>query len=291
MALTVLVTGAAGVLGGRIVADLRGRGHRVIACGRAPGAGVDAVWDLDRQEAPQPHCRPDWVVHAAAALGPFLGRLEGAGEMLDTNLAGTLRLTHWALAQGVEGLVLTSGALVYGRWDDGPRRECDSVQPWLAGAYAMSKWGAERLAELARLAGVRLTVLRYSSLYGPGYDRGLPQRLLRQGLQSGRILVSPPLEDAFDLLHVSDAARVVQRVLAQGGQGLWNVGGGGLTTLGQLSRLCAKVSGAGLEVTEAAPPRAARTLNWVDDSLARRELGHQNLVDLPEGLAQIAAGL
>ena len=82
MAVDVLVTGGAGVLGFRVVADLRASGHRVVSCGRVPGDNVDASWDVSSQDGPWPDCHPEVVVHAAAKIGGYQQSLSEAAPLL-----------------------------------------------------------------------------------------------------------------------------------------------------------------------------------------------------------------
>jgi len=84
-------------------------------------------------------------------------------------------------------------------------------------------------------SGVEVTTLRLSSLYGPGYQKGLIQRLLQLGLQTGSITLEPPFDDAFDLLHLYDAARTVKCAIEQDATGTWNAGSGTVTTILQLT--------------------------------------------------------
>ena len=136
-----------------------------------------------------------------------------------------------------------------------------------------------------------MTILRLSSLYGPGYVSGLPQRLLREARHDGALALAPPLDDAFDLLHVADAARTVRLAVESEASGLWNVGSGELTTVHRLGEVCARQAGATVSVSESLAERPRRILNWVDDGKARRELGHVNELTLDAGVEEIALGL
>lgn len=290
MAVSVLVTGAAGALGREIVRALS-VGHEVIRCGRVLGRDVDAQWDLTRQDAPQPNHGSTVVVHAAALRGGYQQSVDRAECLFDVNVTGTFRVARWCISQRVNRLILISGAIVYGEWEQYPKSESDEANPWRAGAYAVSKWCSEQVARLVKDCGVELTILRFSSLYGSGYRDGLPQRLLRQGKREGIIVVDPPLEDAFDLLHVSDAARTVRRAVDSHQAELWNVGGGNLTTIGELARHCGELVASEVQVSDSKAKHPPRIVNWVDDRRSRRELRHANEVSLRQGLSEIARSM
>ena len=291
MALRVLVTGASGALGAASVRALRTAGHDVVGCGRVMESGVVAKWDIASQDGPEPDQRADVVVHAAALRGGYGQMLDDAERLFDVNVTGTLRVARWCISRGVSRLVLVSGAIVYGEWDMNPKSEADEIIPWVAGPYAVSKWCSEQVARLVEGQGLELTTLRFSSLYGAAYGDGLPRRLLAEGNRNGTILVTPPTDDAFGLLHVSDAARTVRLAVESPLTGLWNAGGGTRTTIAALAEGCGRQVSCEVRYSDGGAERAPRTLNWVDDGKAREELGHTNEITLDMGLAEIAHGL
>jgi len=137
----VLVTGASGFLGSRLVARLA-TNHRVVALSRSPveGASIDvngsftSATDLGTLDA-----HPiDTVVHLAATTG-------GSSEedALDINVSGTRRLLRYCVDRGITRFVLASSIAAVGCLssdflprelpipDDHP---CDAVD-----AYGLSK--------------------------------------------------------------------------------------------------------------------------------------------------------
>lgn len=286
MAVDVLVTGASGALGSAVVAELRSRGQSVIACSRTEGAG-DAVWDVTSPDGPSTSAVPHTIVHAAAKRGSMDDKKRDE-ELWNVNVAGTAHVVEWGLKHGVKRLVITSGALVYGEWS-APRREDEEPNAAMAGYYALSKWASEKIALTACEAECEVSILRLASLYGAGYKSGLIRYFLSQAQTDGRIRVDPPLDDAFDLLHLRDAANAVASAVEYSEGGMWNVGGGGICSIMEVANACASVAGASVDQSRRKARRKARILNWVNDSKARRELGHVNSVSLIEGVREIAA--
>ncbi len=284
MAVDVLVTGASGALGSSIINELRHRGSEVVGCAHAAGT-ADAFWDVSLGDGPSTKEVPHTIVHTAAKRAALDDKKRDE-ELWDVNVGGTARVVEWGLQNGVKRIVVTSGALVYGDWTE-PRREEDEPNAAAAGYYALSKWASERIALAACQANCEISILRLSSLYGVEYKAGLIRHFLSQAALDGRIRVDPPLDDAFDLLHVRDAACAVASAVTHETAGLWNVGGGGVCSLMEIAETCAIVAGATVEKSRRKARRKARILNWVDDTKARRELGHGNTVTLTEGVREI----
>lgn len=280
----ILITGAAGVLGRRVADLLRQVGHEVIACGRQQSGDVDAAWDVAAEAAPVPECRPDVVIHGAARLGGYRAPVAEGVDLFETNVTGTMRVVRWCASRGVRRLVHLSSAIVYGEWSSQPQ-ETSLAQPWLGGPYAVSKYCGE---QAARLFDGELIILRLASLYGAGYRAGLIPRLLERACAAGKIDLQPPFDDAFDLLHVADAARTVAQAVGQSGSGAWNVGSGRLATVRDLAEACARHTGAHLTLAATTASRSPQIINWIDDRQARAELGHRSDVSLDTGIAECA---
>jgi UDP-glucose 4-epimerase len=252
---------------------------------------LDAAWDISQQDGPDPICEPAVVVHSAARLGSYQQPIADATELFAVNVGGTVRVAQWCASKQVQQLILISGAIVYGEWTGSPRDESELATPWISGPYAVSKYCSEQAASLVQEAGISLTVLRLSSLYGAGYTSGLVQRLLKQGRESGTIQLRPPLDDSFDLLNVEDAARTVALAVENGTGGLWNVGGGKLTTIKEVAELCSNQAGAEVSFSNETANRPPRIINWVNDEKARSELGHTNQITVDAGIAAIASSI
>jgi nucleoside-diphosphate-sugar epimerase len=161
----VLVTGAAGFVGRRVVADLRGKGIEAIATARTPGPGLTAIGTV----TPQTDWRPllegcDGVIH-------LLARVHRGGtdaDYLADNCDITERLARDAAAAGVRRLVFASSIKVNGETSapGAPFRPDDAPAP--ADAYGRSKLAAEQaLHAVAAETGLETVVVRPPLVYGP----------------------------------------------------------------------------------------------------------------------------
>lgn len=289
--MNVLVTGGGGVLAGAFAQCARNAGWDVDLCAREAARDGDISWDVARSEAPAGLTRlPQCVVHAAAEIGALDAGLPAGGAFMTANVLGSYRVAAWCAQNRIEHLVYISSAIVYGHWEGRPKTEGDGVDPWAAGSYAASKYLGESAVEGVRTKGVTLSILRLSSLYGDAYRDGLPQRFLAQGRRDGRIDVQAPIDDAFHLLHVEDAAKAIVSVIERKVDGLWNIGGPALVSLEDLAGTCAGAMSLKVKAVLNSR-RQPRILNWVDDSLARRTLGYQPNIGLDEGIWRISQNI
>lgn len=203
----IVVTGAAGYLGGLVVeaALARGATTEVVGVDRAGSARQHARYRhvaLDLATAPddtlaEAFAGADGVVHAAFAV------LKGPTSERDNAEAQRRALSA---SRAIPDWWVLSGAAVYGFRDDrdalGGRLGEDA--PWgaaLGVPYAEAKQALEGLARAeAAAAGARLRLLRPSNVAGPG------SAIERAGFLTGPAIVAPrtahPLRQ--QLLHEAD---------------------------------------------------------------------------------------
>lgn len=171
----VLVTGATGFVGRRLVAALVDRGERVRVAVRTPQTGLTGV---DAAVVGDIHGHTDWgraldgvdrVFHLAARThvldDPAADPLR---EYRRINTEGTARLATAAARSGVRRFVYLSSIKVNGEnTDAGPYTAASVPQP--EDAYGQTKWEAERaLRGVEKHLGMEAVVLRPPLVYGPG---------------------------------------------------------------------------------------------------------------------------
>ena len=177
----IVVTGGAGYVGGTVATRLVQAGHEVtvidnLCHSRRSGvpAGVEFVEvdiaDRPRVETVLRDTKPDGVLHFAALIE--------AGESMQkpelyfrNNTASTLSLLEAMLATGVQRLVFSSTAAVYGEPEAVPIPETAKLAP--TNAYGESKLLVEQmLTWLNRIHGLRYASLRYFNVAGALPGRG-----------------------------------------------------------------------------------------------------------------------
>ena len=207
----VVVTGAAGVLGRRVLEHLVGDPsvERVVAVDLheppRPSNEVEAVTlDLATADLAAVVAGADSVVHLAFTVG-LQPDDDATGR---ANAAAATRVLAAAAEAGVRHAVVVSSATVYGAWSTNPvpLTEAAPVRPNPELAYAVHKAELERLCQAFAVAHPEITVsvLRPAVMVGGGEESWLARSLrATSGLRSGND--AAPLQ----LVHVDDLAAAV----------------------------------------------------------------------------------
>ncbi len=228
----ILVTGATGKIGSRLVPRLLQRGHHVHILVRdekkvepLKNLGAEPVIGdlLQSTTLPDAVQNMDAVVHLAAF---FRGATDEQAKAV--NLDGTLALGHAAVEARAQRFVFASTNLVYGQGYTRPALEDDPVQPMHT--YPATKAAAEQaLRELAEQHGLALCILRFAFVYGendPHILETLP-----------RLLNWHPAK-RLHMVHHADIAQALLRVIAaQGVSGIYNVADDAPISLSELRSL------------------------------------------------------
>jgi nucleoside-diphosphate-sugar epimerase len=212
--MSVLVTGATGRIGSRLVPRLLQQGMSVRILARDPAkaqplreGGAEVVeGDLrDPGALSEALAGTPSVIHLAAA---FRGVPDS--EAVATNETAAIELGRACVEAGVPRLVVASTNLVYGPGRGRPAREDEEPAPNDAyGVYPRTKVAAERaLGELHRESGLDLRVLRLAFVYGDG-DPHLAESL--------RWANAWPAHKRLHLVHHADVAQAFIRALRTDG--------------------------------------------------------------------------
>src|SRR2546428_8760370 len=299
----VTVTGGAGFVGSpfvdRLLADgpavagianlATGRGERVTSAARLHVCDLrDAR--LDALVAAE---RPGAVVHVAAQAAVSRSVL---GRCLDAsiNVLGTIALLEACRHAGVRRVVYTStGGAGYGDTDVLPTPEDHPLRP--ASPYGVSKTAAERYLECwAGLTKGRALALRLANVYGPRQapagEAGVIAIFTARLLAGHPCVVNGDGEQTRDYVFVGDVADAVTRaVMSPDVVGAVNIGTGSETTVNELYRRLARLTGVtrAAERAPGAPGEQRRSV--LDAARAKTRLGWSATTSLDEGLAKTVA--
>lgn len=285
------LTGATGMLGRHLKAALAAAGAEVVAASRTAGEGV-AGWDLanwlTHEELDQLFPLVSAVVHAGA-LVQTSGEVDEA-RMFDANVRACLNLGQWALVRGIP-LVHISGAIVYAN----PRALLQNeyaATGWsgLGGFYGFSKLLAEDVLLRLRQHGLKLALLRPTSIYGQGLDEGkMVRRFLSLAAADGVIELTAPTEDRVDLVHAADVAAAAVAAMKQARWETLNVSSGDPVSIKELAQACLDVTGKGrISVMGHTPPGYQPSVTYsLDIDHARNGLGWIPAINIRRGLGMM----
>jgi nucleoside-diphosphate-sugar epimerase len=219
----VLVTGAAGFLGGCCAVVLRRAGHDVVTTDRRgdvafPGDLADAAFARSLPDV-------DAVVHAAGVqyVSPDLPIWRRQSWFHRNNVVATRRLVDRYRDAGVH-FVYVSTSMIYAQ-NGGP---CGSGTPREAqGPYSASKLAAE---SYVRAHVPRSTTIVPCIIAGDGRG-GLFVPFIRAMRRLGLAVVPGSGRNKVNLVHVEDVADLIALVVAQGAVGTFNAGGADAVSL------------------------------------------------------------
>jgi UDP-glucose 4-epimerase len=212
----VLVTGANGFVGRRVVARLSGAGLEVRAlvrsgasdCASSLVVSVRAdLFDPEALRKAAEGCRS--VVHLAAKTHEVSGTapLESYRR---TNVEGTRALLDASVKAGAAAFCFVSSVKAIGEGGEATLDESVPEKPETP--YGITKLEAERLvASAAGAAGMRWTVLRLPLVYGAGVKGNLARML--EAVAGGFFPPPPRVANRRSLVAAEDVARACELVL------------------------------------------------------------------------------
>jgi UDP-glucose 4-epimerase len=292
----IVVTGAGGFLGSRLVPLLRREvpGARLIAVVRRtrPGPAVPGVETIggDLRSPGVWQSLPAGITHLVhlAARIPWDRRQADRPHVVLDNLAPIARLVQASSAwTGLRQVVYGSSVSVYAP-SPNRLREASPTRP--VSLYGAAKLSGEHLLQVLAGRGIAVASLRFSSLYGAGQYPGTVLPLLAGRARRGLPLQLFNPRRVQDFVHVDDAARATVLACRRGGRGPYNVGTGRSVSMAALARVIRAVfAERGVSrIVEDASRASGDPGVRLDVSRARRELGYRPRIGLRDGLTRLA---
>jgi len=291
------ITGATGMLGRHIRATLEEAGSQVVAVSREKDTIQKvAGWNLKDWQSLKDLDRifkgVQVVVHAGAML-PNRLEVYDEGTAFNANVRSSLNLGLWAIERQVP-IVYVSGAIVYK--DHGKMYSDENEElGWneLGGFYGFSKLLAENALTNLRSNGLKLAVIRPSSIYGFGLpENKMVSSFLNVAKADEIVLLRPPVDDRIDFIHAADVSLAILAILKMDAWDTFNIASGNLLSAQELAEACVSVSGRGsIDVLKENPPERAPVNRFaLNTQRAKTCIGWQPSFSIEQGLKMMLGG-
>jgi UDP-glucose 4-epimerase len=293
-----LVTGGAGFIGSNIVQRLLKLGHEpVVLDNLSSGYRQNLLPDVHFVEADvrdgEAVARAaegcEVILHLAASVG---NKRSIDHPLVDAaiNVLGTLNVLEAARANGINRVVFSSSAGIFGELKTLPIAEDHPQDP--DSPYGTSKLAAEKMCLVYnKLYGMRNICLRYFNVFGAhqrydAYGNVIPI-FANCVLKQETLTIYGDGEQTRDFVNVRDVADAnIQAALAPEVKGVFNIGSNTRITINELARLTQAVAGIQTGVIHASPRPGDVRDSLADISAANGAFGFTPQVVFEQGLAE-----
>ena len=252
----ILVTGAAGFIGGNLLAKLKEKGvssigidsftnyyspdmkeKRVNQLGISEIVKTVDIGNEDELRRVFKEFKPTHVVHLAAQGGVRASKVDPKPYLL-SNQVGFLNTLLISEEMGVEKFIYASSSSVYGEGVKAPFKESDQISAPKS-LYALSKLSNELIAKHFPLKGTERIGLRLFTVYGPwGRPDMAIYRLLASSLLNTNFELNAGQDLKRDFTFVDDVSKVILDISSSRNKDLssniFNVAGGKPYTIKEL---------------------------------------------------------
>ncbi len=213
----------------------------------------------------------------------------------DVNVRGTFNVLESCVKNGVERLVMSSSASVYGDAVEEPMTEDHPFNN--KNFYGATKIAGEAMARaFHHRYALNVAGLRYMNVYGPRQDyRGAYIAVIMKMLDAIDRGEGPTIlgdgSEAFDFVAVKDCgAANICALKADAVDQFYNVGTGRRTSLRELAEMLLNLTGCNQPIQYAPRSQATLVRNRIGSPVrAEREIGFKAQVGLEEGLRDLIA--
>jgi len=204
------------------------------------------IWDLnlwkDNKELDEILNDVDCIFHFAAVLPKNLdNELE---KIFNVNVKSCLNISEWALKNNVR-VVFLSGSTVYENTNaKNIKEDAKKVVYGLGGFYGYSKLLAENIFNHYIEQGLKVTILRPTSVYGIGLGKDkLVSKFLYDAMNNHTIKIDEP-ENRINFIHSMDVANSALVAYLNNVSGIFNIAGENIS-IGDLADTCVNIVGSG----------------------------------------------
>ena len=232
----ILVTGAAGYIGGRTVKALSEQNwvEKVVGTDITEPAQKFSKFYFVRKDIREPMDelfkdeKIDRVVHAAYVVAPHHNK----NMMEDINKRGTRNVMTAVAKAGVKQFMITSSTMAYGFYPDNdmPLTEESPLRGNDDYIYPKNKKEIEGLMQdfIAGHPEINVTILRPCFVIGPTIDNPFSRHLMK------KFVLMPRKLQPFQFVHEDDLINVMLLLIEKGIGGTYNVTGDGTMTFSEM---------------------------------------------------------
>ena len=291
---TVLLTGVAGFIGRYVSRYFSKNGWDVV--------GIDVV---SHENAPLQNLKdyyclklpdekikrvieenaPDICIHCAGRASVGNSLLDPSNDFYESTVLTFELLNAMRNVRPDCKFIFLSSAAVYGNPEVLPVTEMQSLKP--ISPYGFHKLQCEQLClEFNRVYGLRTSIVRIFSAYGPGLHRQVIWDICYKALTQKSLKLKGTGYESRDFIHAVDIARALMSVTKSSPMNgdIYNIGSGLEISIGDLANLILAnlKNQCSLEFDGIVPE--GNPLNWVADISKMKKLGFSPSVKLEEGL-------
>jgi UDP-glucose 4-epimerase len=267
----VVITGASGFLGSAVAGILTLAGVGAIRISRQDIPGVVRV--ANYADSP----RGDVLIHLAEINNR--SRVNQLAVEYELEMSATL---HALLKKGYEKVIYASSSVIYGDEVDTPRIESDPVS-------AIDTYTRVKLVSEQSVLSCGGVVARLANIYGPGMPaQNVLSDILSQFDKNDPITLQD-ISPVRDFLWIEDAAEAIMKMATERVQGVFNIGSGIGTSIGELAKMLLEQAKQSQRQIISRRISAKPSYNVLDITKAKQNLQWQPSISLNEGLRCLLA--
>ncbi len=293
----IIVTGGAGFIGSNLVERLFSEGYNIAVIDDLSTGFRENLPDrvrLHRVDIRSAVVRrifeienPKVLFHLAAQLDVRKSVADPVFDA-DVNVMGTINLLNQAVSSGVEKVIFTStGGAVYGEQEYFPADENHPTNP--DSPYGITKLAAEKYIQVYyKVHGLKYTILRLANIYGPRQstigEAGVVASFYERFLSGEEAVIYGDGGQTRDFVYVGDVVDAAVLSVKYPESDIFNIGTAKETSVTELFRAMAKISGTGQKEKYAEGRKGEQYRSVVSHDKITRKTGWKPKTDLKTGL-------
>jgi len=259
----ILVTGGTGQVGSFLVEKLCKKGAKVFVIGRDKNNLKEIEYLVKLKKVIFLECDltniKDFTkisnslkkVNFLIYLSSELNKMEpdiiaNASDAIDLNVKGVIHLLK--ITPNIKGIIYASSTSVYGKTNKISINEKNITNP--ISFYGCSKLGAEKYLDIyCKYNSILLTILRYSTIYGPrNRTNQIIPILIKKALKNETITLSGKGETKRDFVYIDDVIDVTMNSINNYQNGIFNIGSGKGITMYEIAKTILKLTNSKSEI-------------------------------------------